>query len=164
MKQTNSLIILLCGLLFLAARIPALGATVAEINDKVEKIQKRIQVKNKDLPHLDVAYDYNDATEGVPPGFKFYFDAESQKLTACLIHVGHETWSHDFSYYFDEQENVLKYLDVIFGDENKSPRSAIIYGKDGKPLWKNVDAPRLEPAEIRTLYRALQKTSETISL
>jgi hypothetical protein len=153
---------LLTLLLFSGVELRA-GATVGEINGKVDKIDKRIKDKDKTLPSIETSYDFKDATEGVPPQFSFFFDSGTSKLVACMIHVGHETWGKDFIYYFDENEDIQKYLEIVpaskFGPS--ASRSAIIYDKDGKVLWQNLQTPPREAAEkIKALYQALSKAAD----
>jgi hypothetical protein len=137
------------------------ASTLEEINGKVDKIDKRIKDNDKTLPSIETSYDYKDATEGVPPQFSFFFDSDTSKLVVCKIHVGHETWSKDFFYYFDENEDIQKYLEIVpastFGPS--ASRSAIIYSKDGKVLWKNLQAPRQAPEKIKALYQALSRAA-----
>jgi hypothetical protein len=139
------------------------ASTVEEINARVDKIDKLIKEQDKTLPSIETSYDFKNATEGVPPQFSFFFDSDTSKLVVCKIHVGHETWAKDFFYYFDEDEDIQKYLEVVpavkFGPS--SSRSAIIYGKNGKVLWKNLDTPpRQAPEKIKDLYQALSKAAD----
>lgn len=157
MKRHGVLFCLSAALLVAAvARAAEPGPAVEAVNKKVDAIEKRLS-KGGDLPHIDTSYEYEDATEGVSPGFKFFFDSKSERLVACKIHVGHETWSKDFTYYFDEDGGLLKYLEVVSGREDNPPRAAIIYGKGGKSLWHNLDAPRLTPEKIKAIYKSLQE-------
>jgi hypothetical protein len=156
------IIISLTLLSFGSAGLPAASA-VEEINAKVDKIDKLIKNKDKTLPSIETSYDFKDATEGVPPQFSFFFDSGTSKLVACKIHVGHETWGKDFVYYFDEKEDIQKYLEVVPRSEfgPAASRSAIIYGKDGKVLWKNLQSPpRQAPEAIRALYHDLSKAAD----
>ena len=160
MKQ---IAISLLALLFFGGVELRAAATVEEINGKVDKIDKRIKDKDKTLPSIETSYDFKDATEGVPPQFSFFFDGGTSKLVVCKIHVGHETWGKDFFYYFDENEDIQKYLEIVpaskFGPSTS--RSAIIFDKDGKVLWKNLETPpRQAPEKIKTLYRALSKAAD----
>ncbi len=160
MKQ---IAISLLALLFFGSAELGAGSTVEEINAKVDKIDKLIKDKDKTLPSIETSYDFKDATEGVTPQFSFFFDSGTSKLVVCKIHVGHETWSKDFFYYFNENEDIQKYLEVIpaskFGPSTS--RSAIIYDKSGKVLWKNLDTPpRQAPEKIKGLYQALSKVAD----
>ena len=139
------------------------SSTVEEINAKVDKIDKLIKDGDKSLPSFETSYDFKDATEGVPPQFSFFFDSGTSKLVVCKIHVGHETWAKDFFYYFDENEDIQKYLEVIPASKSgpSTSRSAIIYGKNGKVLWRNIESPpRQAPEKIKGLYQALSKAAD----
>jgi hypothetical protein len=153
-------------LLFFGGAELRAASTVEEINAKVDKIDQRIKQKDKTLPSIETSYDYKDATEGVPPQFSFFFDSDTGKLVLCQIHVGHETWSKEFFYYFDESEDIQKYLEAVLASNfggHPASRSAIIYGKDGKVLWKNLETPRQTPEMIKALYRALSKAADKFS-
>jgi hypothetical protein len=150
-------------LLFFGGAELRAASTVEEINAKVDRIDKLIKDKDKTLPSIETSFDFKDATEGVPPQFSFFFDSGSSKLIVCRIHVGHETWGRDFFYYFDENEDIQKYLEVVpaskFGPS--ASRSAIIYGSNSKVLWKNLETPpRQAPETIRALYQALSKAAD----
>jgi hypothetical protein len=137
------------------------AATIEQINARVDRINQRINDADKTLPSIETYYEYNDATEGAPPRFSFFFD-EKDKLVACMVRVGHETWSKEFFYYFDRNEKIMKYLEVIPPNNGLGPepgRAAIIYGDGGKVLWDNLHAPpRQTPETIKALYKALSKT------
>ncbi len=158
----NKTAIGLLALLFFGGADLRAASTVEEINAKVDRIDKLIEDKDKTLPSIETSYDFKDATEGVPPQFSFFFDSGTSRLVVCRIHVGHETWGKDFLYYFDENEDIQKYLEVVpaskFGPS--ASRSAIIY-KNGKVLWKNLETPpRQAPETIRGLYQALTKAAD----
>lgn len=131
---------------------PAGKQTVDEVNVGVAKIEKELGI----LSFLNVEYNYNDATEGVPPSFKFYF-AGKEKLVACRVHIGYEVWSRDITYYFDAEEKPMKYLVKDSGRPDESKPTAVIYGKKGEVLWENMDLPQLSPQEILTLFKMNQK-------
>jgi hypothetical protein len=127
---------------------------IKEINARVEKILQ--QIKSEDLPVLNVKYDYKQPTEGVPPSFKFYFNRHDEKLVACEIHIGHETWAKSIGYYFDFDGHPMKYRET---SSHQDPQKAwgIIFGAGGKVLWKNTDAPHLSPKDIQDLYSLLRE-------
>jgi len=157
---------LLALLFFGSAEIRA-ASDVEVINAKADKIDKLITGKDKTLPSIETSYDFKDATEGVPPQFSFFFDSITSKLVVCKIHVGHETWAKDFFYYFDENEDIQKYLEVVSASKfgPSTSRSAIIYGKNGKVLWKNLETPpRQAPEKIKGLYQALSKAADKFAL
>jgi hypothetical protein len=152
----------LLALLFFGSAELRAASTVEEINAKVDKIDKLIEGKDKTLPSIETSYNYAH-TEGVPPQFSFFFDSSTSKLVVCKIHVGHETWAKDFFYYFDENEDIQKYLEVVpaskFGPS--ASRSAIIYSKNGKVLWRNLETPpRQAPEKIKGLYQALSNAAD----
>jgi hypothetical protein len=141
-----------------ADRITDPTRSIKDINAKVAMIEKQISAKG--LPHLDTQYEYDEATEVSPPSFKFFFSPEDDVLIACEVHVGHETWGHTFTYYFDSDGSPLKYREAVLGREDKPEPRAIIYDSKGGVLWKNVDEARLAPQEIVLLYKLLSKRSQ----
>jgi len=159
-------------LLFSGGTLQA-AISLEDINNKVDKVERRIEKHDKTLPSIEVTYDYKDATEGVPPQFSFFFDIETGKLVACKIHVGFETWSRDVAYYFNENEEIEKYLEIVpqskYGPS--AHRSAIIYGKNGKVLWTNMNGglpreppdPRETPDTIKTLFHELRDALDKFS-
>ena len=144
-----------------------------DINKKIDEVERRIEKHDKTLPSIEVTYDYKDVTEGVPPQFSFFFDVNTGKLVACKIHVGFETWSRDVAYYFDENEEIEKYLEIVPHSKNgpSAYRSAIIYGKNGKVLRTNMNGglrketrdPIAAPDTIKALFHALGDAADKFS-
>jgi hypothetical protein len=141
---------------------------INSINNDVAQLELKISKSDISLPSLNIDYNFYNATEGVPPSFKFYFERkksgsdEKMILRVCKIHVGHEVFSIDYIYYFDELGAPLKYLQVDSGvnGEPSAPasREGIIYGKDKKIIWssKNIQ-PKVSFQEITSLFTILDK-------
>lgn len=108
-------------------------STTEIINKEVGLIQERIS--KKELPFMEV--NNTITSEGVPPAFKFYY--QEDRLIAALIDVGHETWSTHFSYFFYENGNLMKFIKKINDREPNEPIQGIIYNRNGKILWSNID-------------------------
>ena len=143
----------------------ALGAAsvIDEINGRVDSIDRRIKDQDKTLPSIETSYDFKDVTEGAPPQFSFFFDGGTGRLVACRISVGHETWGRQFFYYFDDSEQIQKYLEVVPPGGSGPPpsRSAILYARDGTIVWRNFEGlPRQAPERIKALYHALSKAGK----
>ncbi|MCL2713355.1 MAG: hypothetical protein FWD68_01850 [Alphaproteobacteria bacterium] len=138
------------------------ASLVEEINAKVEGIDKRI--KDGDFGILSV--EQKIESEGAPPSFSFYYDRGTERLIACEVSVGFETWSRQYFYYFDDNENVMKYLEVIPASTLGGPgprREGMIFGKD-EVLWTNLQQPpRQPPGTIKELYHGLMKASYSFS-
>jgi hypothetical protein len=144
-------------------------ASIEAANRKVDELERRITAKDKSLPTLQVEYDFHDATEGVPPDFKFYFesgkagDAEKPVLRACRTHVGHEVYSKDYTYYFDEKGNPLKFLAMNSGVSGEggfpASRDGIIYDGANHVIWSSgKSTPPLSFNEIKVLFISLDKS------
>lgn len=79
------------------------------INDKVQKIEKEIEdeelncLKIEDFP----------ITEGFKPTLKFYYGFNNDNLIALYVVKGHETWTKEYRYYFDEEGTVIKYREFV---------------------------------------------------
>ena len=143
------------------------AAEVTEVNSKVSRLEQQIksqQTGDQGIFVLEVSHGATN-TEGVPPSFKYYYEFQGEKpvLCACRIHVGHETWSNDFDYFFDSNEKVLKYRKLVKGREDKPEPLAIIYSKSGAVIWKNTEKPNLEPIEILTNFKTLIKQSNAFA-
>ena len=130
-----------------ADKIPA----VEKINAEVAELEKRIAAGDKTLSTLKVHYDYNDASEGVPPNFDFYYEqrdtwpTEPSVLRVSKTHVGKEVYSVDHIYYFDSKGRPMKYLVINSGlaGEGGFPasRNAIFYDPSGKVIWESSTEP-----------------------
>jgi hypothetical protein len=83
------------------------------------------------------------------------YTRRDSKLIAVIITVGHETWGNTFTYYFDDKQRIMKYSKTCGGRPDCEPKTAIIYGADGKVLWKNTEAPYASPSRIVVLFEAI---------
>ncbi len=142
------------------------SAVIDAVNGVVDRLEERILKRDKNLPSLNSEYDFHDATEGVPPSFKCYFETEKTEkseptiLRACKVHVGHEVYSVDHIYYFDEASRPMKYLVVSSGISGEggmpASRKGIIYDKSGRIVWSStgVSAP-MTFKEVKAVFTAL---------
>jgi hypothetical protein len=123
------------------------SASLDAVNGAVERLEKRISERDKTLPSLNMEYDFHDATEGVPPNLKCYFEtkktekSERTVLRVCKIHIGHEVYSVDHTYYLDENGRPMKYLVVNSGISGEggmpATREGAIYDKSGRIIWSS---------------------------
>jgi len=135
---------------------------IKNINSEVAVLDNKI--KNSELEYLNVAY-FSGPTEGVPPALSFYYEFSQGKfiLRACIIPVGHETWSKHFQYYFDSEGKPIKYLEKVKGHPDNPETVAIIYGPKNEIIWKNTDEVRMRPNEVIDLFNRLNKSLEVFS-
>jgi hypothetical protein len=167
MRRSHTRIVVGALAFLLLGGVQLRAETVDSVNAKVAQIDKRIADHDKSLPSIVTNYDFYDATENFPPQMSFYFESETKKLVACVAWVGHETWGESFAYYFDENGNILKYLQVILPPDGvvfDTTRYAIIYNTDGTVLWRNVpESPQPTPEAIKALYKALAAAGDEFS-
>lgn len=97
-------------------------------------------------------------SEGVPPGFTFYYDRDHGRLAAAVISVGHETWSNEFRYYFYPDGKPMKYMKATIGRPDTPEKTAIIFDKQGNIVWKNVEEPQVGIETLVSLFKNLQET------
>ena len=157
MKKLSPVLIFLL-LLFLPVKIFA-ESSVSNVNSRVAAIDKAIA--DGEYPVIILENDMGP-TEGVPPIMHFYYELETEQLVAAIMTAGHETWSKTFSYYYDGDENIQKYLVVIDRYDNP-PREAVIYDRSGEVLWKNTELPISEPKEIRAFFRKAMSFQDVFS-
>lgn len=159
--KTLTLCVLLSGSLVLPVFI---GADEAEelavsVNRQVELLDRAIAAGEYPVMILE---NHRGATEGVPPVMRFYYERETERLVAAVMTAGHESWSKSFSYYYDGDENILKYLVVIDRMDNP-PRRAVLYDGEGGVLWKNTELPAADPREIRDFFREAMSYQDLFS-
>jgi hypothetical protein len=159
--KTLPLSLLLLASLFLPVLAGAddAGNPVTSVNRKVELLDRAIAAG--EYPLITVEND-RGATEGLPPVMRFYYERESEQLVAAFITAGHESWSKSFSYYFDGDENILKYL-VVIDRMDDPPREAVLYDGKGGVLWKNTELPSAEPREILAFFRKAMSYQDVFS-
>lgn len=96
----------------------------------------------------------NEESEGRPPVIRYF--TERGQLVASSVEVGHETWSSRIIVHFYNDSKPMKYGRTVKGRGDRPSREAIIYAQDGEIVWKNVNAPMIDPAHLVNLYRAIE--------
>ncbi len=142
--------------------------TIKEINTAVDVLEERISKLDKALPVLKVEYDFHDATEGVPPDLKFFYETkkvnlkEKSVLRVFKTHVGREIQSIDRIYYFDENGQAMKFLEVNSGISGESgfpsSRRGIIYDRSGNKIWSSPEAEApISFKDVSKIFDTLEK-------
>lgn len=168
------------GLLFLTFIILSPLATAAKsssavdaVNSAVDRLEKRILERDKTLPSLNMEYDFHDATEGVPPSLKCFFEtkktekSERSVLRVCKIHIGHEVYSVSHAYYLDESGRPMKYLVVNSGVSGEggmpASREGAIYDKPGRVIWSSAGGAKspMTFKEVIALFSSLNNALRT---
>lgn len=131
--------------------------SVESVNKDVASLQE--EIARGDLPYIEI----NDivVTEGKPPELKLHYRGD--RLIAAFVSVGHETWSTHFSYFFYDNGAPMKFTKVIQGRPDSPPRQGVVYDRSGKVLWKNIDAPPVDPARLHQLLSRLNQIREGFS-
>ncbi len=130
---------------------------ITDINRKSANIEDLIQ--GQKLSVLSVRSD--EESEGNPPEIRFYMKAG--KLLAVRIATGHETWVSVITVYFYENGAPMKYLKLITGREKNPEREAIIYSQEGRVLWKNMEKPQVDIADILMVFHAIRTIRQSAS-
>ena len=125
---------------------------IKRVNKQVSQIEKTI--KNLDILALNVQ---TEATEASPPEIKYYYDPENLELALLRVSAGHEVFSTQYSYYYNNGK-IIKFLKEIIGRPDSPPKQAIIYGKDESILWKNIDAPVISTKKVIEIFELNMKT------
>jgi hypothetical protein len=94
--------------------------------------------------------------EGVPPIITFYFDREEGGLVAAVVSVGHEIWSNEFRYYFYPNGKPMKYTKEADGLPDNPPKKAILFDRNGKPVWKNTEESQVAVDDLLALFKKLE--------
>jgi hypothetical protein len=138
---------------------------IKEINKITANLEGNID-SNQLFPFIESKINYNDATEGVSPEIRFYFD-EKNLLIAARVEVGFETWGKTYYYFFDGAEKIMKYLCVTQGGPAgpwpTKNRTAIIFNPEGKILWKNTEPDEIGVAKVLKLYSLLMECEDQFS-
>lgn len=149
------------GLFLLGCLSPAASAAddpVAEVNRQVSRIEESIAGDR--LAALSVVSE--ETAEGVPPEIRFHAGADG-RLVAASITAGHESWQSKISWYFFENGKAMKYLRIITGRSDQPEREAVVYGREGQVIWKNVDEPLVDAEDLRRAYRAIAAVRKAAS-
>ena len=121
------------------------------VNNKVRAIDESL--KKDAYAYIDVALQGAD-TEGSPATLKFYIEKSSWSLVLLKVQVGFETWSNTHRYYF-ESGKILKIKKTTRGRPDNPPDEAIIYGKSGKVIWRNMEKPYLDESSVLDLFKSI---------
>ncbi len=128
----------------------------SEVKDQIVLTNKKVKAIERNLKNgkysLISLKNIIQEIESVPPIINLYYSYTTNKIVVAKIEVGHETWSKSFSYYFDQKEKIIKYLEIISRPDNP-PKRAIIYGSDRSIIWKNTIEPTIDSKEIRDFFK-----------
>jgi hypothetical protein len=116
---------------------------ISKINQKVHRLEQRIA--NNELQMFSI--EHFTFHESAPAKVQFHF--ENEKLRVVYLKIAHETWLNKFCYYFDEDENIMKFLKITLYRDDNPPRKAIFYNKDGGIIWKNTENSPLDPKVLK---------------
>ena len=132
----------------------ACGPSQADNKVEIQAVNKavaEIEKSKVDLGILELKV-HAAELEGVPPEVKYYYKPGSMELIMMQVDVGHEAFSTYFTYYF-KNNKIIKFIKGTENHPEKPPKQAIIYGSDGKVLWKNIDEPRVLTNVVVDLYK-----------
>lgn len=151
---------------------PEVSSTTKKVNDLVASLDARIKDGDPKLQVLKVDHELGDATEGVPPSLKFYFEfekiggKEKAVLRAVRGHVGMEVFAKEIFYYFYASGRPMKFLRTVTsvpGPEGHPPgRWGVIYDEKGKRLWRSDDAETPDFKKISSMFDTIIKTLDSI--
>ena len=143
---------------------------IKSVNAAVDSLETRIKNKDETLALLAVEYQGQSEGEGVPPSFKFYFEnkkvgsKDKSVLRVAKTHIGHEVYSVDRAYYFDENGQAMKFLEVNSGVAEagqSSSREGIIYEKSGRKIWSSSKAAApISMIDVRSMFEVIEKNLE----
>jgi hypothetical protein len=119
---------------------------IKQVNKKAAQIEK-----TKDKLNILELKLHTSELEAAPPEVMFYYEADNMELVMLQVNVGHEIFTTKHTYYFNNN-CVIKYLKESFNHPDSPPKKAIIYNDKGKPLWQNINAPIIKPAEIKKQF------------
>lgn len=136
-------------ILYLAAHSFAFADNAEEIK-QVNKKVAQIEKTKDELNILELKL-HTGELEAAPPEVMFYYEANNMELVMLQATVGHEIYTTKHTYYLSNN-SVIKYLKESFNHPDSPPKRAIIYDHKGKPLWQNINAPIIKPAEIKKQF------------
>ena len=124
---------------------------ILEINHDVMMLEQSLE--SGLFQKISIEHDY--FLESAPAQINFYLDKE--RLRAVYIRIAHETWENKFCYYFDKDENIIKFLKIILYRGDKNPRKSIFYNKDGSIIWKNIEKCPVDPKVLKDKIKLLHE-------
>ncbi len=122
-----------------------------QANIIVQEIENKIRHGSVSTIHITE----DSETEAVPPDISLHY--ENDVLVCAVVTAPHEVWVNTYKYYYRPNGIPIKYLKMTEGRPDAPAREAIIYGKDGSIVWKNVDRPNLETERIAELFTAINE-------
>jgi hypothetical protein len=91
---------------------------------------------------------------------------EKSVLRLCTVHVGHEVYAKDYTYYFNSDEIPIKYLTTNSGVAHRmaASRDGIFYGKSGIEAWNpNHIEPPIPFTKVRRIFHSLDASLDAFS-
>lgn len=122
-----------------------------QANIIVQEIENKIRHGSVSTIHITE----DSETEAVPPDIRLHY--ENDVLVCAVVTAPHEVWVNTYKYYYRPNGIPIKYLKMTEGRPDAPAREAIIYGKDGSIVWKNVDQPNVETERIAELFTAINE-------
>lgn len=157
MIKFNSALIMLCLLFVGITRAEDQKKLIAEVNKAVAAIDDSI-LRNE---YVVLQVEEHSENEGAPPAIFMYY--RGYRLIAVVVTVGHETWSKEFRYYYNANENPKKYMEIIKNRPDNPPKVARIYAEDGTIIWKNIENEAINFSELHGLFTTLQKSRKSFA-
>lgn len=128
-----------------------------QANRIVQEIENKIQAGSVSTIHITETSE----TEAVPPEISLHY--ENDVLICAVVTAPHEVWVNTYKYYYRPNGIPIKYLKITEGRPDAPGREAIIYGKDGSIVWRNVDQPNIGTKRIAELFTSINEIRKKAS-
>lgn len=148
-------------LVVLALLLPIAGCAAPEAAERVRQqaLERERQIQSPDVATISLAW--TEESEAQPPRLTFF--VQRGRLLAVRVQVGHETWSSESLFLFDDGERPLKYERRILGRSPAPAPEVIVFGSGGEVLEGNVPRPQVEAARLVELHRSLLQLRRAVS-
>ena len=137
---------------------------INSVNEMVAKIEKKI----KEKAYTAITIDYV-VFEGSGPLIKFYSHFDDKKeifsLTCVKFEIPFEVYYNEYSYFFDKEGKILKFIKNTVNRPDNPPKQAIIFDKEGKIIWSNYkDEIPIKIEDLQSIFKVFCKKMYDLSL
>ena len=155
MKKKKMFVLLLLGGLIFSQAYAEKDNTIKLVNDKVAQIEQGIKEEKFSLMNIEYVM---DAREVHAIGIKFYFIFNFEKDTFSLVCVKFEMpmeiYSNEYSYFFDDNEKLIKFNKKTINRPDNPPKQGKIYDEFGRIAWSNFNYELpIDTEELKCIFK-----------
>jgi len=137
------------------------------VNSEVSKIKREVK-ENRDITTFNIKYSgmfYESGSVNI--NFYSLYQAEKKSFSLVCVKflIPKEVYSNEYSYYFNKDEKLIKFIKETLHRPDTPPKQAIIFNENGQILWSNYkdDFP-IKTEDLKSIFKEFSKKLYELSL